>query len=129
MPIASVTPEDEDDSGLVVKHDGFDETEFVRLRTVLSDDILEAATEKANKTGKFVNRTFVTHLILGMVLDMHVIDARTGKPYERTVAGIQSMPTQFRQWLQGEINRCDGSVAHLASIEINGVKLPFRKAA
>jgi hypothetical protein len=104
------------------------------LRSVLTDGMLDAATEAANKGGKTSNAKFRASLVRQMVLKCNVknraIDPASGNPYLdlRDDATLAKLPAPFLAWLAGEINRCDGSVAGVSQVEIGGVMVTFRAA-
>lgn len=129
MPYFTAPEEGAEDPGIYVRHGGMGEDEVVQLRTVLTDGILEAATEQANSRVKGKDAAYKTALILGMVLKETVIlDARTGLPVQMTADGIRGLSAQLKNWLLAEINKCDGSIAGLAEVEIKGKTVSFRQA-
>ena len=126
MPMYMVPDDGEQDRGIVVKYKDFADDEHVTLRSVLSDEIVDIATERANASGTYKASVYRAHLILQMVIDAEIVNARTGKPITLSLDGLRKLSPQFKGWLVGEINKCDGSVGGLSTIEINGVAVPFR---
>ena len=128
MPINLVPLATDTDPGVVVKHETFDDTEYVLLRSVVSDAAVTAANVAANKSGKYVASDYQVALIMSMVQDWRIKDA-AGDQISLTEPTVRRLSPQFKVWLVNEINQCDGSIDKSGStIEIAGVAVPFRKA-
>ena len=126
MPLMTAYGPDETDPGVLVKHSAFDDEEFIKLRSVLTDGVLEGAREAAAKKPKD-GAAFQVALILASVLDWRIKDARKpGMPWiPLTDSGIRSISPQVRLWVQERINELDGSIAPTATTTVAGKELPF----
>ena len=134
--LSLAVPAGQDDDGVYAVYPGLPQDQWVKFRTVLTDAILDQATEAANRTTPSSNAVFRSTLIKLMVLKSNVkdrsVDPSTGgNPYLdlKDDAVLARLPSQFKLWLQQEINRCDGSVAHTSTVVIGGVPCTFRQAA
>jgi len=128
MPLYTVPADDEKDPGIVVKYAGFTDKEWVIIRSVLSDDIVDLASDRANAGGTYKASVYRAWIILQMTIDAEIINPRTGSHITFSLDGLKRLSPQFKMWLMGEINKCDGSIEGLSTIEINGVGVPFRPA-
>lgn len=124
-----VDPDDE--TGVYIAYHGWDIREqWIKLRRVLSEEILEQATLEAAKA-KLPNnqsnqRVFRQVLIERMVLDAQ-IKRRGGGYHPWTPATIKKLPVALRLWIANQADNCDGSVAGLAQVEIAGLVADFRE--
>lgn len=127
-------PEGQEDDGIYAVYPGLPQDQWVKFRTVLTDAILDQATEAANKTTPSSNATFRSTLIKLMVLKCNIKDRAkdpaTENPYLdlKEDATLARLPSQFKLWLQGQINLCDGSLAGTSTVVIGGVPCTFRQA-
>lgn len=127
-------PDAEKDPGVYAVYPGLPDSQWVKFRTVLTDGILDQATEAANASGKYSNAKFRASLIKQMVLACNVQnrakDPATENAYldVKDDATLARLPTQFLLWLHGEINRCDGSIANVSKMVIAGKEVDFRMA-
>jgi hypothetical protein len=133
--LALAVPEGQEDPGVYAVYPSLPADQWVKFKTVLTDDILDQANEAGNKTSTFSNTRYRTTLIKLMVLKCNVKD-RTKDPAAenpyvdlRDDATLARLPSQFKLWLQGEIQRCDGSLAKVSTVVIGGVPCSFRAAA
>lgn len=126
----------EEDSGICSVYPGLPKEQFVRFRTVLTDGVLDDATEAANAGGKYSNAKFRATLIRAMILESNVknraVDPTSGaNPYFdlKDDATLARLPSAFTVWLTNEIQRCDGSIANVSKTTIAGREVDFRSPA
>ena len=118
-----------EDAGVKVVHESFGKDEFIRLRSLVTDDMLKKATVAANHDPRnYDNPAYQVSLIAAMVLpDSHVLNRKTSKPLQWSEAGVRMLTPQQKQWIISQINERDGMAEDKENtIEIAGVAANFR---
>lgn len=135
LALAPAKGEESSDGGVFAVYPGLPPEQWVKFRSVLTDSILDTATEAATRDGKVSNAVFRRTLIRAMVLDCNVKDRNKNPDVENAVFNLlddvtlQRLPSQFLAWCAVQINRLDGSVAGKSKVVIAGRECDFLPAA
>jgi len=128
MPWSFAPEGDAPDPGVAVTHPSFGEDEVIVLKSVLTDAVVDEANRAATQGEEYRPGVYRDALIKLAVKEFRV--KGPGGAYVPLTDGLlRRMSPQLKNWLVAEINKCDGSVAPAATIEIEGVPVPFRPAA